>query len=41
MALEAQERGESFADVIREDYKRFCDELIANGRRKNTGRKTS
>lgn len=27
MALEAQERGESFADVIGEDYKRFCDEL--------------
>ena len=39
IALEAQERGESFADVIGEDYKRFCDELIANGRRKTPGGK--
>ncbi len=39
MALEAQKREESFADVIGEDYKRFCDEQIA--KEKNTGRKTS
>ena len=34
MALEAQERGESFEDMIGGEYKQFCEDLIANGRRK-------
>ncbi|MDV0444227.1 hypothetical protein [Methanorbis rubei] len=34
MALEAQERNDSFAEVIGEDYTLFCNELIANGRKK-------
>ena len=35
MALEAQQREERFSDAVGEDYKQFCDELIANGRTKS------
>lgn len=31
MALEAQLRGESFAEIIGEDYQGFCDQLIEAG----------
>ncbi len=35
MALEAQLRGEKFSDVIGEDYKGFCDQLMVIGDRKS------
>lgn len=34
MALEAQLRSEKFQDVIGEDYKELCDELMKNSRKK-------
>ncbi len=34
MALEAQLRSEKFRDVIGEDYKELCDELMKNSRKK-------
>lgn len=36
IVLEAQLRGEDFNMVIGEDYRTFCDELMANGRQKTT-----
>lgn len=36
MALEAQLRGGLFGDVVGEDYKAFCRELMRNGRQKTT-----
>lgn len=34
MALEAQLRSEKFSDVVGDDYKALCDELMKNGRQK-------
>ncbi len=36
MAIEAQLRGEFFGDVVGEDYKVFCIEIIKNGRQKTS-----
>ena len=35
MAAEAQMRGQAFEEVVGEDYKGFCDDLIQNGRKKS------
>lgn len=35
MAEESQMRGQAFQDVVGEDYKGFCDDLIQNGRKKS------
>ncbi|WP_347488568.1 hypothetical protein [Desulfoscipio sp. XC116] len=34
MALEAQLRGESFGNMVGEDFRAFCDELMKSGRQK-------
>ena len=39
MALESQLRGEKFCNVIKEDYKSFCDKLIAVSDKKSTKEK--
>ncbi|SDI38375.1 hypothetical protein [Desulfosporosinus hippei] len=40
MALEAQLRNEKFNDVVGDDYKALCDELMKNGRKKTLYEKT-
>lgn len=40
MALEAQLRNEKFNDVVSDDYKTLCDELVKNGRQKTLYEKT-
>ena len=34
MAIEAQMRERPFAEIVGDNYKQFCDELIENGRKK-------